>query len=171
MPDQPKSRSERAAERRAARAAAGLPVNTQVSKKSCRSLAVVAQLLDCEGFTEYHAQHIIKYAKKTAEHGKSFEKKHEAFKRAMGGAPEDMRRAIGKFISAHGEAHFAAGVKLGMMTLLTENYWDHVQEATLSVRERIFSEYRVTACLACGLTFLLGGVFAFLAIHLMGSLG
>jgi hypothetical protein len=154
MPDQPKSRSERAAERCAKRAAAGLPVNTQVSKKSCRSLAVVAQLLDCEGFTEYHAQHIIKYAKQTSEHGKSFEKKHEAFKRAMGGAPEDMRHAIGKFISAHGEAHFAAGVRVGLMTLLQKTFTEHID--VTSAREQMFKDYRWMLHLLCVMAFAIG---------------
>lgn len=88
--------------------------------RRCKSLVVIANLLGCEGFTEFHSQHVMKFAKHDPVFGPSFTKKQIAFRAAMRDLPEETRRSIGKFIAAHGEAHFSAGLKIGLITHLTE---------------------------------------------------
>ncbi len=113
------TKSERSEARKARRIAEGKVVGKTAADRRCKSLVVIANLLDCEGFTEYHAQHVLKFAQKDPLFGKSLEQKRESFQDAMRDATPEARRAIGRFVAAQGKAQFLAGLKIGLMSHLT----------------------------------------------------
>lgn len=86
------------------------------------SLSAVARLLDCEGFTEYHAHAVERYARHQLygeDYASLLDATHKKLQEATESLSSEQRKAIGKFIHARGRAHFEAGLRIGLMTAQT----------------------------------------------------
>lgn len=111
------TRSERAEQRKAARRSKGLTVRKDPSKTRAKSLAPIAELLDCEGFNEYAANVILKWARLNGV-GDVTQTKTEMGE-LLKDYPVEVKKAVGRAVSRQGKALFAAGVRLGLMSYIT----------------------------------------------------
>lgn len=101
-----------------------------------RSLAPIAEFLDCEGFTEYLAQRILNWCRSQLGEGwaTAYDTKKAAMGAAMKGLTDEQKMAIGKFIAIQHEMGFQAGLRLGLMSYVTLNETDSSEVPEPEVR-------------------------------------
>lgn len=87
-------------------------------QKHSRSLAVIAQMLHCEGFSEFAAMGTLHWARRLwgDDWGREAYAKREVMALSVGPLPPEMRKAIGEFIHQQAAASFQAGLRIGLMT-------------------------------------------------------
>lgn len=105
--------------RRQKRREAGLPVGKDPSRLRCESLARIAQLLDCEGFNEYAAQCVFRYARhQGVVRDDDYKRRKQAFGDAMRTLTPEQARAVGRFLSIQVRCAFDAALRLGLMSYI-----------------------------------------------------
>lgn len=107
---------------------------------SINSAIVIAKLLGTEGFSEYTADQIDRFARRKME--KREQERHDKTERAMSSVCEKLDDAtkivIGKFITLHKKMAFETGIRIGLTAVLVNESKDYSTDGIDFPRDAIW---------------------------------